>query len=55
MLSLTKPHEYYQTFLSQGLGIGLGMGIIFLPSLSIASHYFRARRSLAMGVVIAGQ
>ncbi|KIP07467.1 hypothetical protein PHLGIDRAFT_118048 [Phlebiopsis gigantea 11061_1 CR5-6] len=54
MLSLTKPHEYYQTFLSQGLGIGLGMGIIFLPSLSISSHYFRARRSLAMGIVIAG-
>ncbi|TBU44847.1 major facilitator superfamily domain-containing protein [Dichomitus squalens] len=54
MLSLTKPHKYYGTFLSQGLGVGLGMGLLFLPSLSIASQYFRARRSLAMGCVIAG-
>ncbi|TBU21821.1 major facilitator superfamily domain-containing protein [Dichomitus squalens] len=54
MLSLTKPHKYYETFLSQGLGVGLGMGLLFLPSLSISSQYFRARRSLAMGCVIAG-
>jgi MFS family permease len=54
MLSLTKPHHYYQTFLSQGLGIGLGMGCLFLPGVSIVSQYFRARRSLAMGCVVAG-
>lgn len=55
MLSLTKPHHYYQTFLAQSVGVGIGMGLIFLPSLSIASHYFRAKRSIAMGVVIAGK
>ena len=55
MLSLAKPHHYYQYFLSQGLGMGLAMGILFLPGLSITSHYFRARRSTSMGVVFAGQ
>jgi MFS family permease len=55
MLSLTKPHHYYQTFLSEGLGTGLGMGLIFLPALSVVSHYFRERRAVAMGFVIAGK
>jgi hypothetical protein len=54
MLSLVQPHHYYQNLLSQGVGMGLGMGLIFLPSLTVTSHYFRTRRSLAMGVVIAG-
>ncbi|TFY52943.1 hypothetical protein EVG20_g10333, partial [Dentipellis fragilis] len=54
MLSLTQPHQYYQTFLAQGVGMGLGMGILFIPALSVTSHYFQRRRSLAMGCVIAG-
>jgi hypothetical protein len=54
MLSLAQPHHYYQNFLSQGVGMGLGMGLIFLPSLTVTSHYFCARRSLVMGIVIAG-
>ena len=54
MLSLAKPHHFYQNFLSQGLGMGLAMGILFLPGLSITSHYFRARRSTSMGIVFAG-
>ncbi|KAF8880532.1 major facilitator superfamily domain-containing protein [Infundibulicybe gibba] len=54
MLSLATPHHYYQNFLAQGVGMGIGMGLMFLPSLTLASHYFRAKRSLAMGCVIAG-
>ncbi|KAG6837395.1 hypothetical protein H0H93_010013 [Arthromyces matolae] len=52
MLSLVEPHHYYQNFLAQGVGMGIGMGLIFLPSLQVTSHYFRRRRSLAMGIVI---
>ncbi|KAG0699131.1 MFS general substrate transporter [Suillus ampliporus] len=54
MLSLAKPHQYYQIFLSQGIGMGLGMGLLFLPAISVTSHYFRRRRAAAMGVVLAG-
>ncbi|KAF7799230.1 hypothetical protein EIP86_010462 [Pleurotus ostreatoroseus] len=53
-LSLVQPHHYYQNILAQGIGIGIGMGIIFLPALSVTSHYFKARRSTAMGVVLSG-
>ncbi|KAG6831552.1 hypothetical protein H0H92_009471 [Tricholoma furcatifolium] len=54
MLSLVKPHHYYQNFLAQGVGMGIGMGLMFLPSLQVTSHYFRRRRSIAMGFVISG-
>ncbi|KAF9044415.1 MFS general substrate transporter [Panaeolus papilionaceus] len=54
MLSLVKPHHYYQNLLAQGVGMGLGMGLMFLPSLTITSHYFRRKRSMAMGLVVAG-
>jgi hypothetical protein len=54
MLSLAKPYQFYQHLLSQGFGMGIGMGLMFLPALSVPSHYFRARRSIAMGVVLAG-
>ncbi|KAE9405270.1 MFS general substrate transporter [Gymnopus androsaceus JB14] len=54
MLSLVQPQHFYQNFLAQGLGMGIGMGMLFMPSLSIASHYFRRRRALAMGIMLAG-
>ncbi|KAF8841531.1 MFS general substrate transporter [Paxillus ammoniavirescens] len=54
MLSLAQPHKYYQVFLAQGIGMGVGMGLLFLPAISITSHYFRRRRTAAMGVVLAG-
>ncbi|KDQ54083.1 hypothetical protein JAAARDRAFT_38694 [Jaapia argillacea MUCL 33604] len=54
MHSLVKPHQYYQVFLAQGLGVGLGQGILFLPSLSIVSHHFKNRRALATGIVVTG-
>ncbi|SJK98221.1 uncharacterized protein ARMOST_01482 [Armillaria ostoyae] len=53
MLSLAKPHEFYQFLLAQGFGMGMGMGCMFLPALSIMSHYFRRRRAVAMGIVVA--
>ena len=54
MSSLADPTEYYQLFLSQGLGIGIGAGFLFCPSMAIQSHYFKKRRPMAMGIAIAG-
>ncbi|KAF7289008.1 MFS general substrate transporter [Mycena indigotica] len=54
LLSLAKPHHYYQNFLAQGIGMGLGMGILFLPCISIAAHYFKRRRGLAVGIILSG-
>lgn len=55
MLSIVQPHHFYQNFLAQGVGMGIGMGLMFLPSLQVTSHYFTRRRSLAMGIVISGE
>lgn len=54
MLSLAKPHQYYEAFLAQGVGIGAGMGLIFLPAVSVPSQYFKRKRSATMGMVVAG-
>ena len=55
MLSLAQPHHYYQNLLSQGVGMGMGMGIMFIPALTVTSHYFHEKRSMAMGIVISGE
>lgn len=54
MLSLTKENQYYQILLSQGFGVGIGIGMIYVPSVAILSHYFRRRRNLVMTIVAAG-
>ncbi|KAH0828906.1 MFS general substrate transporter [Lanmaoa asiatica] len=54
LLSLVQPHQFYQILLSQGFGMGIAMGILFLPTLSIQAHYFKRRRALAMGIIMSG-
>ncbi|GJJ08883.1 hypothetical protein Clacol_003103 [Clathrus columnatus] len=54
MLSLAQPHNYYQVFLAQGVGVGIGMGLIYVPSLTLAFHYFKRRRALAVGLSSTG-
>ncbi|KAF8907996.1 major facilitator superfamily domain-containing protein [Mucidula mucida] len=54
MLSLTKPHQYYQIFLCQGLGAGIAFGMLYVPAMSVIAQYFRQRRALAMGIVTSG-
>ncbi|KAL2160625.1 hypothetical protein VTH06DRAFT_1313 [Thermothelomyces fergusii] len=52
LTSLCK--QYWQIFLAQGLFTGLGMGIVFMPVLSVMSSYFAARRSLALSFAATG-
>ncbi|KAL0958737.1 hypothetical protein HGRIS_014065 [Hohenbuehelia grisea] len=54
LLSLARPHHYYQHLLAQGFGMGIGMGLMAFPALAVIAHYFVRRRSLAMGIVVAG-
>ncbi|KAK0244567.1 MFS general substrate transporter [Armillaria nabsnona] len=54
MLSLAKEGQYYQVFLSQGLGMGIGTGIMYTPTSSVVAHHFRKRRSIAMGIITTG-
>ncbi|KAJ7613507.1 MFS general substrate transporter [Roridomyces roridus] len=56
MLSLCERDQLYQIFLAQGIGIGLGAGIVYIPSMAVVSHYFHSpsRRALAMSIVASG-
>ncbi|KAJ2897611.1 uncharacterized protein MKZ38_004536 [Zalerion maritima] len=51
---LSTCKEYWQVWLSQGLGMGLATGVLYQPALSIVSQYFERRRSFAMGIVMSG-
>lgn len=46
--------ELWQTILAQAVGTGLGLGLVYLPSLSVLSEHFYKRRALAMGIAQTG-
>lgn len=54
MTSISKV--YWQFVLCHGLGVGLGMGLMFSPSVSTISHHFGKSkyRTLAYGCQAAG-
>ncbi|KAJ6532426.1 major facilitator superfamily domain-containing protein [Mycena capillaripes] len=54
MLSLCQRQQLYQMFLAQGVGMGLGAGLVYIPSMAVVSHYFQKRRALAMTIVASG-
>ncbi|PCH40453.1 MFS general substrate transporter [Wolfiporia cocos MD-104 SS10] len=47
-------HEYYHYILCQGILFGLGVGMIFYPSLAAVSSHFRKYRATALGIAMAG-
>ena len=40
--------------MAQAIGMGIGVGMTFLPSLSIISQHFKAYRALAIGIAASG-
>ncbi|KAF8192335.1 MFS general substrate transporter [Mycena galopus ATCC 62051] len=46
--------QYYQYLLAQGVLFGLGVGMLFYPSLSSVSTYFCKYRATALGVAASG-
>jgi MFS family permease len=46
--------QVWHLYLSQGISIGCGIGLIYIPSLPIISQWFSTRRSLANGLSASG-
>lgn len=46
--------KYWQVFLSQGICMGFGSGLLYVPSLALIGIWFEKRRALAMGIVMSG-
>ncbi|ORY92799.1 major facilitator superfamily domain-containing protein [Leucosporidium creatinivorum] len=47
-------HSFWQSFLTQAIGLGISMGLVYIPSVSVLNHYFLRRRALAMGIAMSG-
>ncbi|RYO96821.1 hypothetical protein DL765_011394 [Monosporascus sp. GIB2] len=46
--------QYWEVLLAQGLCTGLGLGLIWMPSMAVVSSYFKRRRALALALATAG-
>ncbi|KAI1390740.1 MFS general substrate transporter [Hypoxylon trugodes] len=46
--------EYWQIFLAQGVCTGLGLGLMYMPAITIVASYFKKRRALALAISSAG-
>ncbi|CAD1782167.1 similar to Piloderma croceum hypothetical protein PILCRDRAFT_8715 [Piloderma croceum F 1598] [Maudiozyma barnettii] len=46
--------QYYQVMLSQGICMGIGMGILWVPSLGICMQYFQKYRSIVITLAASG-
>ncbi|KAI0506270.1 MFS monocarboxylate transporter [Xylaria bambusicola] len=54
MFVTSAATQYYQFILAQGVVIGIGMGILYMPGLSVPSSYFKEKKPLAVAIVASG-
>lgn len=52
LLSLST--QYYQIMLTQGVLLGLGNGLLYLPGLALVGRSFKKHRSIAMAITTCG-
>lgn len=52
MLSLCD--KYWEVLLAQGFCAGIGLGMLFVPAVTIMSSYFTTRLQIAMGLTVSG-
>ena len=53
-VAASLAHKIWQLYLSQGVMIGFGVGLLYIPSLPVISQWFLNRRSLANAICAAG-
>jgi MCP family monocarboxylic acid transporter-like MFS transporter 10 len=46
--------QFWQFFLTQGVGVGVGCAIMWTPVVVIVSHWFSKRRGLALSLTTVG-
>lgn len=46
--------QFWQLFLTQGVGLGIGCGFAFSPAIVIVSHWFHKKRGLALSATTVG-
>lgn len=48
--TIAECHEFWQLLLLQGIGIGISCGLVFGIVMSVIAHWFKRRRSTALGI-----
>ncbi|KAJ8474237.1 hypothetical protein ONZ51_g7341 [Trametes cubensis] len=54
MVSLAQTNQAYQVFLAHGVLFGIGISLLFNPSIAVLGHWFRRKRALAIGITTGG-
>ena len=54
IFSASFARNYWQLLLSQGICVGVGGGLVFVPALSLVGTYFAKRQSLALSICACG-
>lgn len=54
LLSITGEEELGKAFVFQGVGMGIGMGLVFIPTIVVPLYYFKNQKGFAVGVVMSG-
>ncbi|KAI0032639.1 putative MFS monocarboxylate transporter [Vararia minispora EC-137] len=54
MLMTSFGTQYYQILLAQGVCVGLGTGMMYIPCVAVIASYFKRRRAFALGIVASG-
>ncbi|KAK5652183.1 hypothetical protein OQA88_10826 [Cercophora sp. LCS_1] len=54
MMMTSVATKYWHVILAQGVAVGVGAGMVFIPALQIVGTYFSTRRSTAMGIAATG-
>ncbi|KAF9475743.1 MFS general substrate transporter [Pholiota conissans] len=54
LLSIVGEEQFGAVFACQSLGMGIGMGLVFVPTAIVPLHYFKRQRGLAIGIVMSG-
>ena len=50
MMMLSLASEYWHVFLSQGVCVGVGSGLLYVPSLGVLSSAFSTKRAVVIGI-----
>ena len=51
---MSLSHKYWSIFLTQGVMLGLGNGLLYLPGLALVGRSFKKHRAIAMGITTCG-
>lgn len=53
-MTLSFCKQYWQVFLAQGVCVGAGCGMLFVPSLALVARSFKKHRAFAIALVFCG-